>query len=364
MPAKKALTIGSATIDTIALIDSSLIERMTMLNADASYLLLKEGSKTEANEISTHVGGGAVNAAVAMRRLGFDVAALVKLGKDTRAGVVRDRLQAEGIETAFVASDTRLPTGASVLVSSHDRNAAVFTFRGANTLLEPEDLKPEAFAADLVYVSNLSSNSADRFPEIVRLARSHGAMIAVNPGPRQLSARGSVFFHNIGQIDLIAVNRSEAEVMVPPLIPALGEGGEALPGADIPPLAARGLIGGGFRIGLKRFLTGLMSHGPSYVLLTDGGSGAFLATRGEILHCPALKVVVAGTAGAGDAFAATVAQSIAEGIPAENALRRAAINAASVVGHVDTQTGLLSSAELDRRLEECREKLPVRRWTT
>ena len=42
----------------------------------------EEGRKTEALEISTHVGGGAVNAAVAMARLGLDVAALVKLGKD------------------------------------------------------------------------------------------------------------------------------------------------------------------------------------------------------------------------------------------------------------------------------------------
>ncbi|KAB2850856.1 MAG: carbohydrate kinase family protein [Hyphomicrobiaceae bacterium] len=362
MTAKKALTIGSATIDTIALIDSSLIERMTMLNAGASFLLLQEGSKTEADEISTHVGGGAVNAAVAMRRLGLDVAALVKLGIDARAGVVRNRLEAEGIHSTFVVTDGRLPTGASVLVSSHERNAAIFTFRGANTLLEAEDLKPDAFAVDLVYVSSLSSNSADRFPEIVRLAKASGAMIAVNPGPRQLSARGSAFFGCMGDIDLIAINRSEAEVMVAPLIPSLGEGGDPLPGGELPALATRGLIGGGFRIGLKRFLTGLLSHGPSHVLLTDGGAGAFLATKGRILHCPALQVEVAGTAGAGDAFAATVAQSIAVGIAPEDALRRAAINAASVVGYVDTQSGLLTADEIDRRLASLRQRLPIRAW--
>ena len=32
------------------------------------------------------------------------------------------------------------PTGASVLLSSHDRNAGIFTFR-ANTLLEEADLR-------------------------------------------------------------------------------------------------------------------------------------------------------------------------------------------------------------------------------
>ena len=68
----KVLTIGSAMIDTIAIIGSARIERMTMLNAESSFLLLEEGRKTEAEEVSTHAGGGAVNAAVAMARLGMD----------------------------------------------------------------------------------------------------------------------------------------------------------------------------------------------------------------------------------------------------------------------------------------------------
>ena len=122
-------------IDTIAIIDSGRIERMTMLNADFSFLLLEEGRKTEAQEVSTHVGGGAVNAAVAMARLGMDVAVLAKLGTDPRAETILQRLEQEGISTVWVKRDPRSPTGASVLISSHDRNAAIFTFRGANTLL-------------------------------------------------------------------------------------------------------------------------------------------------------------------------------------------------------------------------------------
>ncbi len=64
-------------IDTIAIIESDRIERMSMLNAETSFLLLEEGRKTEAIEVSTHCGGGAINTAVAMSRLGLDVAALV-----------------------------------------------------------------------------------------------------------------------------------------------------------------------------------------------------------------------------------------------------------------------------------------------
>ena len=123
----KVLTIGSAMIDTIAIIGSARIERMTMLNAESSFLLLEEGRKTEAEEVSTHAGGGAVNAAVAMARLGMDVAVLAKLGSDERADPILRHLKQEGVSTAWVRRDPRLPTGASVLISSHDQNA------GANT---------------------------------------------------------------------------------------------------------------------------------------------------------------------------------------------------------------------------------------
>jgi ribokinase len=87
----KILTVGSAMMNTIAIIDGSRIERMSMLNADSSFLLPEEGRKTEAEEISTHPGGGAVNAAVAKARLKMDVSLLAKLGTDARAEAILAR---------------------------------------------------------------------------------------------------------------------------------------------------------------------------------------------------------------------------------------------------------------------------------
>ncbi|MFN3625629.1 MAG: PfkB family carbohydrate kinase, partial [Hyphomicrobium sp.] len=97
----KAVCIGGAAVDAIATIESDSIERMSMLNAETSFLLLEEGRKTEALDISTHCGGGAVNAAVALARLGFDVSALVKLGCDARADLILSRLASEGISTRW-----------------------------------------------------------------------------------------------------------------------------------------------------------------------------------------------------------------------------------------------------------------------
>src|SRR5262249_39068091 len=131
----------------------------------------------------------------------------------------------EGISTRWAMRDGRAPTGASVLVSSHDRNAAIFTFRGANTLLAEADLRSEAFAADLVYVSSLSNESADTFPGIIERAKRQGGLVATNPGVRQLSSRTGAFQEALKRIDVLALNGSEADVLVPSLVARFGEGG-------------------------------------------------------------------------------------------------------------------------------------------
>lgn len=361
----KALTVGGAMIDTIAVIANERIERMTMRNAETSFLLLEEGRKNEAEDISTHCGGGAVNAAVALARLGNDVASLIKLGQDARAETILARLTEEGVSTRFALRDSRAPTGASVLVSAHDRNAAVFTFRGANTLLEPKDLKKDAFAVDLVYVSGLSNASADCFPLIVEAAKSQRALVATNPGIRQLSARQGPFLDVIAKIDILAVNAHEAAALVPWLVAHAGEGGRPLepkPGEELPELARRGLMAGGFELSLAGFFAGVHNAGPRWVVVTDGRHGAYVGAPSGIVHCPAPAVTVAGTAGAGDAFSATFAARIAASASAEDAIIAAAINAASVIGHLDTQTGLLRQQDLDTRIATLGPSLKVMRW--
>ncbi len=361
----KALTIGGAMIDTIAVIDNDLVERMAMRNADKAYLLLEEGRKVEARDVSTHCGGGAVNAAVSIARQGGDVSALVKLGQDMRAEIILSHLASEQISTRFAVRDSRAPTGASVLVSAHDRNAAVFTFRGANTLLEPADLKRDAFAVDLVYVTGLSNKSADCFPKIIEMAKAEGAMVATNPGIRQLSARIGAFQETLAKIDILTINRVEAGALVPWLVARFGENGAAHThdmGDGLPLMVKAGLQGGGFEMSVPAFFAAMRQLGPRYVVVTDGRNGALIGEPKGIVHCPVLEVPVAGTAGAGDAFASTFAASIVKGLPVGDAAMCGAINAASVIGHTDTQTGLLRADVLAARLKEVRGSLAVRHW--
>lgn len=351
----RAICIGGATVDTIATIDSDRIERMSMLNAETSYLLLEEGRKTEAQDISTHCGGGAINAAVALARLGCETSAFVRLGHDERADRILSRLIAEGVSTRWVAQDAAAPTGASVIISSHERNAAVFTFRGANELLATSDIPTDALSSDLVYISGLPSACADLLPQLAARAKGAGALVAVNAGARQLAENATAILDGLPNVDLLALNRREAEALLPALATRTGAARNR-PGIEVtndaPALIARGLSSGSFAMSLPQFFAALHSLGTRHILITDGAAGCFAGTDGEILHCPAAPApVIASTAGAGDAAAATYSAFVVDGHSTEVALRAATLNAASVIAYIDTQTGLLQRDALRARID-------------
>jgi ribokinase len=360
----KVLTSGSAMIDTIAIIDSDRIERMSMVNADKAFLLMEEGKKTDAKEISTHLGGGGVNSAVCFARLGFEAAALVKMGKDQRADNILEGFRREGVSAASARQTEKLPTGASVIVSSHTRNAAIFTYRGANTTLVDADIDAKAFAVDMVHVCSLSHPSTACFPRIVAEGKKNRAQISANPGQRQLTSRATELLDALPSLDILFVNRSEAEALMPALVPKFGEGGPGLngKGEKIPEFLARGLSGGGFEMSAARFFSALLELGLKTAVITDGGRGSYVASEGRVVHCPIVKAKVAGTAGAGDAFAATFSAWRAMKKPVEEAAIAGAHNAAGVVQHVDTQTGLMKKQALDAAIAASKLGSEVRAW--
>ena len=356
------LTVGGALIDTIAVIGSESIERMSMKNADRAFLLLEQGSKTEAEIVSTHPGGGALNAAVTFARLGFETATLIKVSHDDRGKAVRERLSEEGISPDYVSTTSMAPTGASVLISAHDRDAAIFTFRGANTLLDIDDLAPAAFKRDIVYISGLSDGSADCFPEIARLAKQERAFLATNPGIRQLTSRGDAFEKTLPHIDLLSMNVVEAQALVPRLAARIGKhiaSGKKQSGPHAHGLLDRGLVSDTSILSLSQFLRTLLDVGTRCVLVTDGKQGSYAGMGGELTFCPSLQLEVVGTAGAGDAFSSTFTAFFASGSTVGEALQAATVNAGSVVKFADTQTGLLTSSALKQAIAKNKGRLEL-----
>ncbi len=352
----KALALGGATVDIIASVSDDEVERMTMHNAITNFLLLEEGKKVDAEMIETHTGGGAINASVSMSLLGLDISCVVKLADDIEGQMVLKRLEEKNIGREWVITGAELATGCAVMVSSHVRNPTIFVARGANTLLSPDEIKPEMFEGiELTYVTGLSGASADCFPRIVKLAKEAGSLVVANPGIRQLSSRTQSFWESLQYIDVLVMNEVEAGQLVP-FISAKSEidatrSCKHSDAPDLPEILIKGVGVSGTMMSLKEFVKTLGGLGPQRLLVTNGKEGAYLGTPEEILFCPAQKAEVMGTAGAGDAFASTFASFIGLGKGEELSLKAASVNSASVVSVMDTQSGLLDKEELADRIK-------------
>ncbi|MCT4655218.1 MAG: carbohydrate kinase family protein [Cohaesibacter sp.] len=362
----KTATIGSAMIDIITIIADHDIERIAMTNADNSFLLLEQGRKIDAQNISTHIGGGAINAAVALARQGHDVAPVVKIGNDLEGKQVKALLEDEKLDDSKILITDKATTGRSIMIASHDRNASIFTMRGANCLITDEEITKEFFKdIALLHIAPMSNESANAFPIIAKRGRDAGAFTVANPGTRQITRKGQEFLKSASNLDLININRVEAETLLPLLL-------EETQGADtqtITPksrpaagLLTRGLIKDHIHCELADFMSRLQGLGARYVMLTDGTKGAYLATPEGLYHCPILKTEVKGTAGAGDSFTSTSGALLAQGTDPAKTLQLATINASSVVEYVDTHTGLLTTSELEKRLVQHQEDLQVEFW--
>ena len=364
----KAITVGSATIDIIALIADNDVERMTMHNATSSFLLLEQGKKVDASSISTHVGGGAVNAAISLKRLGIETEVLVKIGDDLNGKKVLEAFNEAGLGKDKMLQSREAGTGTSVMVASHDRNVSIFTSRGANTLIRPEEIRDfDLTDIDFIYISNLSEGTRDCLPYLVGLAKKTGTFIATNPGIRQLTEQPKNLLDCLANIDLLTINLTEASSLAPHLFARAIQSDTSKDGKrqrnQLPSELRRGLSVGSFTMLLVDFLQALLKQGPTYIAVTDGVDGSFVAGPQGIHYCPSLRCKVSGTAGAGDAFASTLTGFIAIEKTIEIAMQAASINAASVVGYIDTQTGLLESAALEAQLNAHAKELSVSFWS-
>ncbi|MDV7341087.1 carbohydrate kinase family protein [Terasakiella sp. A23] len=344
----KVLVIGGATIDVITSIDTSDIECITLKNATNSYLMMEQGKKVEATRIETQVGGGACNAAVAMSRLGGVVGCVLKLGNDVDADRVLGRLAEEKIDTSLVRKEPTEQTGKSIIVSSHDRNAGIFVHRGSNTTLSLGDITPEIFVGiDLVYVSTLSGQSATVFPKIVKLAKEAGAFVACNPGIRQIRRRKEQVLDAFQHVDLLAINKEEATALAEGYvdISSIEENAE-----NYPELIRDGLGEKGARVELAALAHKIHKIGCSYLVVTNGAEGAYLSTPETILFRPSIPCEVESTIGAGDAFNATIAYALRTKKTVYSALNMAAVNGASVAASLDTQSGLMTADDLQKKV--------------
>ncbi len=289
MVTPRILVVGSINIDLVALTEC----------------LPAPGETVTGGTLLINHGGKGANQAVAARRLGAEVRFIGCVGDDTFGPPLRQAMANEGIDVEGLTTIPGIHSGTGLIVVDRAGRNQIAVASGANMRLTVDWIArfSAAFAWAQVVLCQLEV-PLDTVLWTLQTARQHGAITVLNPAPAQ------------------------------PLPPAIWPLVDYLTPNDIEAAQAAGVP----CVTLENAAAvaqALVARGPRVVILTLGDQGAFIRTRDDAQHIPALPVAVVDTTAAGDAFTGALAVALAEGQTDAAAIRFA--NAAG--GLTCTQRG-------------------------
>ncbi|MFS0868205.1 PfkB family carbohydrate kinase [Microbacterium sp. 179-B 1A2 NHS] len=272
------------------------------------------------------VGGSPANVAIGVARQGIATALLTSIGRDDRGRRIADQVEASGAAVAD-ASWTDAATFTARARIQPD-GSAEYDFDISWTL-DPGAVAAAADAASVVHSGSialfLQPGGEVALAGLERAARA-GAIVTVDPNIRPAlvgaDAR-SVAERAFAAADLVKLSDEDAAALYPDVSPG-------------------------------RVLRTIAALGPRVVVMTRGSAGALALGPDGVTTADPLRVEVADTIGAGDAFMASLITSAVDepqlltgdGGALERALRRAAVMAGVTVSRPGADPP--TRAEVDR----------------
>ncbi len=279
------------------------------------------GRLFDVDPIEVTTGGIVCNSGIAMRRLGLAVATASIVGDDVWGGVVRRRLDAEGIGAAAVEVHATLATSSTAVLIDPGGERSFAHHVGACRAIDVAFLRRqtvELSRARLVLLGYFGLLPAlePQIGEAAGLLRSLGCQVALETG-------GSG-----GTLAALAPALANVDLYVPSLDEAIHQTGLADP---------RGII------------DCYRSHGAAGIVgVKLGSQGTLLSPQaGEFLEIPCVPAPgpVADTTGAGDSLLAGLITGMLRGMSLEQAGKLGAATAACCVTGVGATAGLRSFEE-------------------
>jgi ribokinase len=312
MSRRTILTVGSLNMDQVVQVPHIPVLGETLLGAGSLKLV---------------PGGKGANQAVAMARLGAQVAMVGRVGSDPFGERLLHALQADRVDTRLVEVDPQEASGTAFIFLEPGGDNAIVVAAGANMRVG-EDAQQMARleeaipgAAALVLQLEIPLSTVKRL-----IATGHEAHVPVvlNLAPAQPLSWGV-----LGLLTVLIVNETEASTLS-------GQHVETLDDA-------------------RTVATVLHEHGIPIVIITLGAQGALLAMsdRSGLTRCfyqPAPAVQVIDTTAAGDCFAGAFTVALTEGQPPQDALCFAVYASALKATKFGAQSGLPTRAEVEALL--------------
>ena len=265
-------------------------------------------------------GGKGANQAVAARLCGADVFMVARVGSDLFGPATIENFRNRGIDTTHVKQVEGLSSGVAPIFVEPSGQNRILVVKGANDALRAADVDAAAEtlkAADCIVLQ--FEIPLETVYYTVGFARKHGIRCILNPAPGQ-----PVDMSALTGLDYFVPNESEAETIT----------GLAVRNIDDAKKCAEKLVASGIR----------------RVIITLGANGSLLAGPGVSLHVPPFAVKSIDSTGAGDAFIGSFAVFLAEGVPEQEAVRRANLYAGLSTTGIGTQKSFYDRARFDAEL--------------
>lgn len=320
------LTIGGATRDIMFNVGDGLAINAKDLKK-RGLLAFKLGAKIAVPEVHLTLGGGAANTAVALAKLGFKTATVLRVGRDDEGEAMLKKLYRQGVDTRFIQIDDQLPTGFSVMLMpsgaiDKERQYVAFLHRSANENLVVPERQWRSIKPRWIYVTSLPEKNWPAIMESVSLiVKKRRSGLIWNPGSRQLK-QAKQMKKFLPLTEVLLLNRDEANKLLMSLK-------------------------GRHSTDTKTLLKNLFKLGPKIVAVTNGAKGADAYDGQEFYHQKALPAKVLDTTGVGDAFGAGfVAGLVYYRYDLAQALYLGAKNSAVAISKVGAQIGLLTFKDI------------------
>lgn len=268
-------------------------ECLTLGETMAAFTPDRMGPLRYVQNYGIRVAGAESNTAVGLAKLGVSTAWVSRLGADEFGQYIRNQLRAEGVDCSGVKFDPDHRTGVMFKQTSSGETS-VFYYRAdsAASHLEPEDLDEETIRnCRILHLSGITpvlSESCRRTVEAaIEMAKRNGVKISFDPNIRKKLWKDTDFTPMLQQMT------RQAEIVLMGLDEA-----ETLFGTrDVEALCHELFTAGSAEV----------------VALKDGGNGAWIADKKELLHLEAYPCRCIDPIGAGDGFNAGVLAGLLQG---------------------------------------------------
>jgi len=284
-----------------------MIDLVTMGETMAAMAPNEVGSLKYLNHFSKYIAGAESNVAIGVKRLGFKLGWISKLGKDPLGDYVEFFVRGEGVDVSQVRRDAEHRTGLLIKEMHTTKEPKVFYYRdnSAASHLAKEDIDEEyikkAKHLHLTGITPALSQSAQQaFFEALRVARENDLKISFDPNLRlklwdNVAEMREIMLKIIPQVDV--------------LLPGVEEG-EILLGLSDPEEIIKGFY--------------KMMEPESLIVLKIGAEGALYYQGDQIKHVePYCVDKIVDLIGAGDAFAAGLISGLLRELPIKDAVELA-----------------------------------------